>query len=558
MRLTFGDLAIDCERRQLMRRGGELHLSGKAFALLELLLQRRPNAVKRADIISHLWPDTFVSPSNLATLVQEIRDVLSDDARHPRFVRTIFAYGYAFVAEEDDGPPAAGARPVRSIAVLPFRMAGADDAEYVADGITDSVIDALAEDPELRVMARSTVFRFQHSDRTPHEIGRELRVDAVVAAGIRRHGDRVTVAAELVSVEDGARLWGGRYERSASEVMGIEDDLARGISAALQLDRAPRGKSVAGRRRDDAHALYLRARHAMNQRSAASIRSAADDLRHAIAIDPQYAPPHAALADTFTLAARYVEVPALELAAAAREAAARALELDASLPDAHISMASVHDTCDWNWSAAEREYREAIALRPGDALAHQWYALLLTRLGRSDEAGGEIRTALRLDPLSPRLNLAAANIHYYAGRFDDAASSCAKALALDPAFPFAYLQMALIHLQQERYGQARAALETSGDSAAAVAARAMLHAREGETAPAGKLMAQLVARGADYELAVVAAALDRDDLALQSLQTACERRNVYASYAGVDPLLASLRADRRFAALLRKASLRRA
>src|SRR4051794_33847060 len=117
MQITFGDLAIDCERRQLLRRGDEVHLSGKAFALLELLLLRRPNAVKRAEIIRHVWPDTFVSPSNLATLVQEIRDALRDDARRPRFVRTIFAYGYAFIGQEDNGHPSAA---MLSVAVLPF------------------------------------------------------------------------------------------------------------------------------------------------------------------------------------------------------------------------------------------------------------------------------------------------------------------------------------------------------------------------------------------------------------------------------------------------------
>ena len=549
MRVTFGDLAIDCERRQLVRGGKEVHLSGKAFALLELLLQRRPNAVKHAEIIRHLWPETFVSPSNLATLVQEIRNALGDDARRPRFVRTIFAYGYAFIGQEDDANESAA---TLSVAVLPFNMA--DDAQYVSDGITDSLINALAEDPELRVMARSTVFRFKHSSLTPQQIGQELRVDAVVAADIRQHGDHVTVAAELVSAGDGARLWGERYERKASDLIGLEDDVAKGISRALQLDRAPREKSTAGKRRDEAHALYLRGQYALNQRSAASIRSAADDFRQAMAIDPQYAPPYAALADTFTLAARYVEVPTAELAGCARQAAEKALELDPSLPEAHVSMASVHDTCDWNWSAAEREYQQAIALRPGDALAHQWYALLLTRLGRAGEARRQMQLALRLDPLSPRLNLAAANIHYYAGGHDEAANACAKALALDPAFPFAHLQMALILIQQEREADARAALERSGSSAAAIAARAVLCSRAHDTAQAEAVISQLATRGADYELAVVAAALHRNHLALESLERACARRNVYASYAGVDPLLAPLHGDR-FEELLRQAGL---
>jgi TolB-like protein/Tfp pilus assembly protein PilF len=489
-------------------------------------------------------------------LVQEIRDALSDDARHPRFVKTIFAYGYAFIGEENNGHQGApGGSPVRSIAVLPFSIGGAKDAEYVADGITDSLISALAEEPEVRVMARSTVFRFKDSRLTPQHVGRELRVDAVLVADIQRRGSRVTVAAELVSAEDGARLWGRRYERKASDLLGIESDLARGISDALQLDRAPREKAPGGRKRDEAHALYLRAQYAMNERTAASIRSAADDFRRAIAMDQSYAPPYAALADTFTLSARYVEVPIADLAACAREAAETALDLDPSLPEAHVSMASVHDTCDWNWPAAEQEYRKAIALRPGDVLAHQWYALLLTRLGRAEEAGEQMQIALRLDPLSPRLNLSAANMYYYAGRYDEAASFCARAVALDPLFPFAHLQMALIRVQQTLYDDARTSLQASGFSAAAVAARAAVCAREGDTVAAEAIMAQMPARGAEYELAVVAAALRKNALALQSLERACAQRNIYASYARVDPLLLPLHGKRRFAAVLRQAGL---
>jgi DNA-binding winged helix-turn-helix (wHTH) protein/TolB-like protein/Tfp pilus assembly protein PilF len=545
MRLTFGDVTIDCERRQVTRGGEEVHLSGKAFALLELLLQHRPNAVKRQEIFAQVWAGTFVSPSNLATLAQEIREALGDDARRPRFLKTIFGYGYAFIGEEGQA--------VRSVAVLPFRFAGGAEAGYVSDGITESLIDTLAEDAGIRVMARSTVFRFRDSPLTPQQVGRELHVDAVVTADLQQRGDALggtlVLAAELVSVHDGARLWGARYERSASDLMAIEHDLAEGVVRALQLDRLPRGQA-AGPKRDEAHALYLRAQYAMNERTAPSIRAAAEDFGRAIDADPSYAPPYAALAGTYTLAARYADVQTEELAARAREAAERALQLDPELPEAHVSLASVYDTCDWNWFAAEEEYRKAIALRPGDVLAHQWYGLLLTRLGRAEEGREQLRIALRLDPLSPRLHLSAANVEYYAGQYDDAANFCAKAIALDPAFPFAHLQLALILLQQRRHDAARDSLASSGASAAAVAARAVLDVREGNVAAAEALMSQLTARGADYELAVVAAALGRHDAALDALERACARRNVYAGYAAVDPLLEALKDEPRFRAAL--------
>jgi TolB-like protein/Tfp pilus assembly protein PilF len=454
-------------------------------------------------------------------------------------------------------PAAAVASPapgelVRSVAVLPFRIAGVGDADYVADGVTESLINALAEHAGVRVMARSTVFRFRRSALAPQQIGRELRVDAVVTADLRQRGDELVVLAELVSVDDGARLWGERYERRTSDLLAIEDDLARGVARALRLDRSPRELTAAGPKRDDAHALYLRGQYAMNQRT--KIPEAIQNFRRAIATDPLYAPPYAALASAITLLARYAAVPAAELTDA-RVAAEKALRLDAALPEAHVALASVYDTYDWNWPAAEREYLAAIALRPGDVTAHHWYALLLTRLGREKEAHEQMQLALGLDPLSPLLHLAAAYIDYYSGRYDEAAADCAKVAVLDPSFPFLHLQKALIAIQQRRFDDARAQLDMSGSTAPAIAARAVLAAREGDHAAVDRALAQLAARNADYESAIATAAMGRSGDALRLLERAYSRHYIYAGYANVDPLLAPLHGDPRFTALMRRAAL---
>lgn len=450
-------------------------------------------------------------------------------------------------------PPA---RALRSVAVLPFSIAGVNDAEYMADGLAESLINALAEDSQIRVMAQSTVFRFKHASQTPQQIGRQLGVDAVVTANVLQRGNGLIVTAELVSAEDGAHLWGERYERNVSDVIGIEDDLASGISHALQLRRTPHEPVPTSERRGTAYALYLRGQYAMNARTPESIKSAVEDFRRAIVADPGYAPPYAALADTFMLSARYAEVRTAEFSTRVHEAANKALQLDPSLPEAHVALASVYDTCDWNWTAAAQEYRKAIALRPSYLLAHQWYALLLTRLGRFDDAHHEIQIALGLDPLSAVVNLAAAYIDYHAGRYAEAESFCRKAIALDPNVPLGQLQMALILMEQSRFSEAGPALAASGSSDSAIVVRAVLQARQGQTAAAEATMSQLAAHDADYGLAVVAASLGRKDSALQSMERAFARRNPFASYAKVDPLLATLRGDPRFLTLLDHAGLR--
>jgi serine/threonine-protein kinase len=449
--------------------------------------------------------------------------------------------------------PAGFAREVHSVAVLPFRGGASGDLEYLSDGIADSLINSLGADRDTRVMARSTVFHYKDSPLTPQKIGRDLNVDAVVTVEMQRRGDMLSLAAELVSVDDGARLWGQRYERRFAEARAIEQDLAAGVRGALRMDRAPE-QAAADPRRDEAHLLYLRATSEMNQRTPESMAAAFNDFRRAIDTDPGYAPPYAALADTITLGARYAETPAERLAVA-REYARRALQLDPSLPEAHVAMASVFDTCDWNWAAAEREYRKAIDMRPNDVLAHQWFALLLTRLGRRDEALREISLALSLDPLSPHVHLAAANIDYYGHSFETAAASCAKSMEFDSVFSMTHVQMALIRIQQHRCAEARPELARGGPSSAAVATRAAVEACEGNTSAAEAALGDLAKRGADYEQAVAAAALQRNDLALEMLKRGIERRNVYAGYANVDPLLDSLHADARFNALMRAAGV---
>ena len=448
---------------------------------------------------------------------------------------------------------ARGDRAIRSVAVLPFGSRSTDN--YIADGLTESLIDHLAEDPNLRVMARSTVFHYLRSSLAPREIARQLNVDAVLTAEMREHNGSLNIVVELVSAKDGARLWGEQFERPASELMSIEQDLAADVARALQIKHSTHEQPAGGLRRSEAHSLYLRGQYAFNKRTAESMNEALNDFERAASADPTYGPPYAALANVLSVLERYSDVPPPQTDAKARAAALKAIRLDADLPEAHVALASIYDTYDWNWAAAESEYRKAIELRPGYALAHQWYALLLTKLGRHEQALREITTALTLDPLSALTKTQVAYVLYYARRFDEALANCARASQLDPQFGPARVLHAVILDQKKQYAAAAAELEqlrARGTSKLPTAALAVTEASAQKSDRARSLLGEL---DAAYLRAVVESALGDRDAAFADLDRAVESHSSYLAYAKVDPMLDPLRSDPRFAALLERLHL---
>jgi serine/threonine protein kinase/Tfp pilus assembly protein PilF len=451
----------------------------------------------------------------------------------------------------------------RAVAVLPFTTdTPGESDEYLAEGLTDSAISRLAEDGSMTVIARSTVFHFRKSALLPQDVGRQLKVDTVVTGSLSSHQGSLRLIAELVKVTDGSRIWSREYTGTAADVIGIENDLSAGLAAAFHSSRpSPSGEAVSANRAA-AHNWYLRGRIAFYNREMPQAMAA---FQRATKLDPTYAPPYAALADVESVLERYLDLPASRTGPIARVSAEKALALDPALPEAHVARGSVYDTYDWNWAAAESEYRKAIALRPSDALAHQWYALLLSRLGRHDEALREITTARTLDPLSAVVATAAANILYYARRPDPAMRAVTEAIALDAdgAFALARIQRGLVLDQQQHYAEAMAQLEKFGEppraSNVGLAARGIAAAHAGKTDLARQLVQHLESRAAsqstEYFAAVVHAALGDREEAISWLERAYTAQSLYLGFAKVDPGLDPLRGDPRFKNLLARLHL---
>ncbi len=329
---------------------------------------------------------------------------------------------------------------IDSVAVLPFVNASTDpNTEYLSDGITESLINNLAQLRGLRVMARTTVFRFKGREDDPQKIGRDLGVGAVLVGRLQPRGDLLTVQTELVDVATGSQLWGEQYNRRLADLLPMQDEISREISEKLRLRLTGEEKSRLASARavnPDAYQLYLQGRFYWNKRSVEGIKKALDYMNQAVTKDPTYALAYAGLADCYAVVPSRGHIPQEEASTKGKAAAMRALELDPLLAEPHAALAKFRES-EFDWVGAESEYKRAIELNPNYPTGHHWYGLLLANLGRLEEARGQIQMARRLDPLSLQIQHSVAALYAFVHQFDQAIEELHKILEMDPNFPLA-------------------------------------------------------------------------------------------------------------------------
>ena len=347
---------------------------------------------------------------------------------------------------------------IESIAVLPFENQNRDaSVEWLSDGVTESIINNLAQLPNLRVSPRSTVFHYKGANVDPLAVGKELGVRAVLSGRFLQTGDNVTISVELVDVRDNKQLWGDRFSHKVADVLAMQQEISQQISERLRLTLSgtEQQKMIAKRNPTNAEAyqFYLKGRYFWNQRTGEGIRKAIDQFQQAIDRDPYYALAYTGLADCYILLEQYAGAPSSETIPKARAAVEHALQLDDSLAEAHTSMASVYMAL-WQWSKSEEEYKRAISLNPNYPTAHHWYQLLLRSEGRLDEALAEIKQAQQLDPLAPILELNLGSVYFEKNDFDSALTRARRILEINPKFPLAHELFARVYLKQGRYTEA--------------------------------------------------------------------------------------------------------
>jgi serine/threonine protein kinase/tetratricopeptide (TPR) repeat protein len=350
-------------------------------------------------------------------------------------------------------------RKISSIAVLPFVNATADPGnEYLSDGLTESLISTLSQLPDLKVMARSTVFRFKGKEDDPQKIGQTLQVGAVLMGRITQHGDHVSVEADLVNTADGSEMWGSHYDRKLADITQVQSDITRDISSSLRIHLSGSQQQRVGRSgttNPEAYRLYLEGRQAWYGRTSEGLKKSIDLFQQAIAADPSYALAYAGLADTYNVAGSYgTGITFRQAHLLADEATRKALELDDSLPEAHAARAIALAEAR-KWSEAETEFRRALELNPNNANAHYFYGYaFLMPQKRMDQALEEFRTALLLDPLSPIVNTNYAVVLTTAGRYPEALGQFRKITETEPAFNPPHYYLSQLYAMTGRFGDA--------------------------------------------------------------------------------------------------------
>jgi DNA-binding SARP family transcriptional activator/TolB-like protein len=465
-------------------------------------------------------------------------------------------------SDAGDGPDKGA---VNSLAIFPFINLSADsNAEYLSDGITESIINNLSQLPQLKVIARSTVFRYKGEDLDPQEVGKKLGVSAVLTGRVLSRGDVLNIQTELVNVKDGTQLWGEQHERSYANIFELQEEIAKEIAAKLRLRLSGEERGLLGKRytaNTEAYTLYLKGRYHWNKRTLDGFAKGLECFRQAIAIDPEYALAYAGISDchAFRGDVGTAAVPAKEAFSRAKQAALQALEIDDKLAEAHASLAhaKMHS---FEWGDAEQAFKRAIELNSNHAQAHQWYAFYLLFNAQPDKALAEARRALELDPLSLTAHGDLGQIHFYSGQYDQAMEVYDKTLELDPNRYRVYLWIGWIYEQKEMYDKAIAAfLKARGaeDSTEALASLGSAYALAGNRAKALSVLSELKKRSAQhyvspYHRSLLFLSLGEKDKALEWLERAYDERAEWMIYLSVDPRFDPLRADPRFRDILRR------
>jgi eukaryotic-like serine/threonine-protein kinase len=457
---------------------------------------------------------------------------------------------------------------IDSIAVLPFENKSSDaDPEYLSDGLAESLIFRLSQLPNLKVSPPSSVFRYKGQETDPIRIGKELGVNAVMSGRMVQRGEYLSISIELIDVRNNKLVWGEKYEGKVSELLSTQREMATDITQKLQLKLSGEVESDLTKsytENNEAYQLYLKGRFYWNKRNEPDLRKGIDYFREAVELDPKFAFAWSGLADSYALLPHYSEATNPEVKATIKAAAAKALELDPNLAEAHNSQAVFLATYEWNFPEAEKEFRQAIKLNPNYATAHHWLSIILSWQLRHDEAVEEMKRALEIEPLSRIINNDFGNTFLYQRQIDRAIEQFNKTLELYPDFVQGHHSLALALTKAGKYQEAIAeehkAIALGGRLFGFVSQLSYINAVSGNKVEAKKLLAELLERKkkgsvGNFDLAIVYAGLGQKDQAFEFLTKSEQEKFVRILSIRSSPYFENLRDDPRFKQMLERIGL---
>jgi adenylate cyclase len=457
----------------------------------------------------------------------------------------------------------------KSIAVLPFENRSEDKANaYFAEGVQDEILTRLSKIADLKVTSRTSTQHCKSAPKNLAEIAKQLGVAHILEGSVQKSGDAVRVNVQLIKGANDSQVWAETFDRKLTDIFSVESDVAKAIADQLRAHITRQEEQVIAAKPTkniEAYDAYLRGRYFWNKRTSDGIKHAIEHFQQSIERDPDFALGHAGLADSYIALTFYNFAAPHETMPKAKESAIKALALDDTLAEAHASLAHILMNYDWNWSAAEKEFKRSIELTPDYATGHQWYAIhYLTATGRFEEAVQEMKKALELEPASLVMNTFMGATLYYAGRYDEAIDQCRRTIEMDPNFAVAHWHLGLAYEQKQALDAAteefKKAISLSGGSPLMKAALVRAYAKSQKKHEANEMLNELNELSKQqyvsaYEVATIYVALGNNEQAFQLLEEGYAEHSFHLAYLNVSPQFKPVRSDRRFQDLVQRIGL---
>lgn len=618
----FGDFRIDAAKRLLLKGDEAVPLMPKAFDTLLYLVAHNGKVIERDELMAAIWADTIVEENNLTQNISSLRRLLGEKHGENQFIATVPGHGYKFVAEvhgvneikksapsrraglllpePKEQPAAAGKRtingglsnrfwlialilfgvlglstvgffrwresaesvgdaPIKTVAVLPFKPLVAEKRDEALElGMADTLISKLSSGNDVVVRPFSAIRRYSSWEQDSLRAGRELGVEAVLDGSIQTSGDRIRISARLFRTGDGKQLWAGQFDENFTDIFAVQDSISERVATALRIQLGQKERYTEN---VEAYQLYMRGHfHTLNLTRTETDKGIAY-FQQAIQVDPNYARPHIGLSRAYLSMALTSGLSSGEVMPKAKAAALRGIEIDETLPEAHVALGFTLFWYEWDWAAAERECLRALELNPNNADAHFAYAHVLSNSARHEMAIAEIRRAKELDPLSFVTNALEGQILFFAGKHDEALDRLQKTIDLNPNFWLAHLFISRVYTEKGMHAEAIAATKKARElsqNSQSDAYRAYAAARQGQMAEARVVLDELLKLSKEryvppYNLAIIYHALGESDKALKYLEKGFAEKDVRMVFMKVEPMWTTLRSNRRFVDLLKRA-----